>query len=226
MGAAKGSPALPTVILVSPTEPAGIRKMGKTSSIPEKYGVDLFFYSRQRKIGVQRKEMNDFVASVYDGRLGRELLQMKALDQAALFIEGRPTWTNTGELIHRGSDFNRNQLYGLVFSIESENGVLVLFTNSQEDTAAALQVFMRWCEKDEHGSLAQRSKPFAPWGAPTSRDWGIYLLQSFPGIGRKVAAAIYDHYGRVPIRWDITKDDLLKVPGVGEKRATDLLKSL
>ena len=57
--------------LVSPTEPPYVKRLGRTSSIPELYGADVLWESgRAGKVGVQRKAYADLVDSVYDGRLG------------------------------------------------------------------------------------------------------------------------------------------------------------
>jgi hypothetical protein len=54
----------------------------------------------------------------------------------------------------------------------------------------------------------------------------VFLLQGFDGIGAGVAGDIFDHFGRVPLRWDAGRDELLAVKGLGPKRVDKLLGSL
>jgi ERCC4-type nuclease len=56
-----------------------------------------------------------------------------------------------------------------------------------------------------------------------NREWALHLLQGFRGIGPVQAAAIYDHFGGVPFVWDVGVFDLMDVPGIGEKRAEQLI---
>ena len=48
----------------------------------------------------------------------------------------------------------------------------------------------------------------------------------FPGIGVGVADSILAHFGRVPLKWDCTVAELIKVPGVGKVRAKALVEAL
>lgn len=75
--------------------------------------------------------------------------------------------------------------------------------------------------------MNQRSGPAAgEWGKSGNREWALHLLQGFRGIGPVQAAAIYDHFGRIPIEWDVDFFDLMDVPGIGEKRAEQLMEAL
>jgi len=67
-------------MLVAPTEPMTLKALGTVSLVPEDYGSDFLWASPVfGLVGVQRKEASDFVASVMDGRLDKELAQMKQL---------------------------------------------------------------------------------------------------------------------------------------------------
>ncbi len=214
------------VFLVAPTEPRVIKTLGRTSSIPEQYGVDILFFAHGKFAGVQRKELSDLVASVYDGRLSKELGMMKRLSSATVLVEGRPAFTTEGELVHPGARITKVQLYSVVYSIQLEHGVAVGWTIDERDTVEAVYCLRRWLQKAEHRSLLQRPKPQGPWGHLTSRDWGLYLLQGFPGVGAELAGRIFDYFGRVPLSWDCTPEELMEVEGVGPKRADSLFRAL
>jgi Holliday junction resolvasome RuvABC DNA-binding subunit len=64
------------------------------------------------------------------------------------------------------------------------------------------------------------------WGTVGNREWAIHLLQGFKGIGPVQAAAIYDWFEGVPIRWDVDMLDLVEVPGIGVKRAEAMINAL
>lgn len=241
-------------MLVSPTEPLPIRSIpgAKTSSAPEKYGVDIFWPTPTGELwGVQRKQLADFVASAYDERLYKELGQMAQLHRGVVIIEGRvnwervPTHTQVGQRgtrvpnpptdvpgdtviagLHTSVKWTKAQHLGALCRIQSA-GYWLIQTSSIQDTIDSLLLLKKWSLKgDQHTSLTQRKKPVKEWGFLDNRDWGIYLLQGFDGIGYKVAADIYDYFKGVPIAWTVTVEELMNVKGVGEKRAKKLLTSL
>lgn len=213
-------------MLVSPTEPKELREQGKVSLVPERYGVDYLFLSPHIGMaGVQRKEIKDLIASVHDGRLAKELGQMRALGLAMVVVEGRTQWSNDGLLMSNYGSWTIAQHLGVLWSIQL-NGCWITNTMSVAETQRLLSLFGRWITKQRHASLTHRPNPSGEWGTAESRDWGIHLLQSFKGIGPEVAAAIFDHFGRVPLTWAVGELDLMEVRGVGKGRAAELVKSL
>jgi len=57
-------------------------------------------------------------------------------------------------------------------------------------------------------------------------DFGRFLLRGFPHIGPTLANSIVERFGRVPLSWSCTLDELKSVPGMGEHRAEALWKLL
>jgi ERCC4-type nuclease len=214
-------------VLVSPTEPALLRKLGTTSLVPEQYGVDFLWTSPHfGLVGVQRKEVKDFVASVRDGRLTKEVGQMKSLGLSMLVLEGKATWTNDGMATFTQQSWTTSQHYGTLWSLQSQ-GCWISTTISLQETSELLQRFLKWAAKQRHSSLASRTTPSPDeWGTVGNREWAIHLLQGFKGIGPVQAAAIYDWFDGVPISWDVDAIELVQIPGIGEKRAEAMINAL
>jgi len=211
-------------MLVSPTEPALLKDIGRVSSTPEQYGVDFLWASRVGLVGVQRKEINDLVASLRDGRLAKEMGQWGKLDIAVLIVEGKMLWSTEGYLLST-RQFTKAQLLGVLFSVQM-TGAWSLQTETLGDTSLVVKSLETWLSKDRHGSLRTRPKAQGSWGTADNREWGIHLLQSFSGIGAEVAGRIYDSFGGVPLAWTVDEVDLMTVPGVGPVRATRMIDSL
>ena len=208
-------------MLISPAEPRELRKLGNTSSAPEKHGADYLWYTKHiGMVGVQRKEINDLIASLADDRLAREIPLLQRLDYAMVLIEGRVEWTDDGFLLTASSQFTRAQYLGILWSL-SLSGLSTGFTNSQTETTEYLSLFYRWTLKERHTGLMRRAQKASrdEYGQRTDRAWQIFVLQSFPGVGYERAKAIVDHYGGLPLAWTGKLDD---VPGVGEGTATRL----
>ena len=211
-------------MLVSAAEPKSLQGLGTYSPLPEQYGVDFLIPCPVGMVGVQRKEIHDLIASRGDGRLARELAQMKQLDIGILMVEGRLKWTSDGVLSTSRSKWTRAQHLGLLFSIQS-TGLWVNSTESISESREYLSHLEMWMMKSKHAGIMTRPKPTTLWGTRNDRDWGIHVIQSFDGIGPGVAGAIFDRFG-LPIRWTVTKADLESVPGVGKKRASKMWETL
>lgn len=210
-------------ILVSPTERGLFATLGRTSALPERNGVDAYWVARGKQWGVQRKRFpEDFVASLHDGRLSKELGQMGKLDAAIILIEGYGKWTVTGELVD--APLSRSQLWGFIMSCFLTRGVLCIQVADESEGIELVKSLYKWSNKEAHRSLLSRPGPKKDaWGTRNSKDWQIHLMQSFEGIGPGVAEAIIDHFGGVPLEWTVSVNELQQVKGVGAKRAQSLI---
>lgn len=220
------------MILVSPAEPKSIkllmRDKGIVDGLPEKYGADFLFAAQGEWVAVQRKTMDDFLASLEDGRLAQEIPLLRQAAFAVVLLEGWPQFTTDGYLLDKfRKHYTREQIRNALRSLYWAHGLGVERTESPEDTVAAVLELRRWLSKSEHRSLLTRPKHLVgTWGIKTSREWGIWVLQGFPGIGPTLAAAIFDHFGEVPLVWATTLQELMEIPGIGKKRAVELWKAL
>lgn len=216
------------MILISSTEPSTIKTLGRSSQLPERFGVDILWGTETRLIGIQRKEMSDLLASVHGDRLYREVAQMKRLSHSILIIEGKPKWTRDGNLIGNngyGYAWNRDQHWGLQLSMQAK-GVWVLHTEDINQTVDAVKAVKRWMGKARHNSLDRRPKATGSWGKAGHRDFQRHLLQSFDGIGPVQAEAIVDKFGGVPMQWTTDEKGLMEVEGIGKTRAKRLMDAL
>lgn len=220
------------MMLVSPAEPRNLRDMlavefgnkVRVSSLPELSGADFVFSGASGLVGVQRKSYpNDFCASVRDGRLQREMwLLLQKCSIGVLLLEGDMADPMTG----RGQrGWTSMMARNLLLSVQL-TGVAVVWVSDMQGTIDWLRAGERYFQKVQHEALLMRPKTAARdgWGA---LDVGSLLLQSFPGVGPKVAAAILEKFGgKVPMRWTCSAAELLEVDGLGEKRVRKLLESL
>lgn len=216
-------------MLISPTD-RQLHHLGRVSSLPEKWGCDVVIRTSRYWAGVQRKELADLIASVQDGRLAEEVQRMAAcgrLHVRALLVEGKVNWTTDGILLGKGfgARWTVSQHRGLLWSVRDQ-GIWVDFTNDLFDTAVWLKMFESWCGKDRHYALMRRPGPVSAWGRPDSREYGIHILQGLPGVGPELAERMFDTFGGVPWAWTVGQDELVKIPGVGKKKAATMLSML
>jgi ERCC4-type nuclease len=219
------------MILVAPTEPNSIKTLGKISSLPEKHGCDILFCTNSQWHGLQRKELNDLLVSLGDGRLTLEINQMitsPLLSTSALLIEGTPTWTNEGTLKKEyGSPYTIHQHNGLLLSLANK-GISTVFSPGLHLTSAIISSWATYQSKEQHRSLLARPKTPAKnrWGVASNREYQIYLLQSIPAVGIDAATLIVDAFGGLPLKWTCSKDELLAIHGIGQKTVARMAEAV
>lgn len=216
------------MFLIAPTEPSPFDVLGKRSSQPERWGVDFLSFINGKWFGAQRKEVGDLIASLHDGRLSVERAQMNELlgmgGVAMLVVEGRPRFINGYLDKDYGRPFSRDQLRRYLASVQNQ-GIWVEHTDSIADTIECLRSYEGWLGKEKVRG-ASRPKPLGAWGTPNNREWALWMLQSFPGVGADRAALVLDHFGRIPARWECTYEDFLGIKGLGKKTADSLWRGL
>lgn len=210
-----------------------VRELGRTSSKPEKFGVDFMWMTAGRWYGVQRKLYpEDFEASLADGRLSKELGQIASIDQAFFVVEGYGEWTTNGKPMGKYSRLDKGAMFSLLTSISLIYNVPTYRVRNQQETIQLVQSLKRWTEKPEHmdgrSSLDRRpTTQKSRWGTVDSEAWGSHFLQGFDGVGPVQSRAIIKAFGGVPLRWSFDDmSELEKVKGIGKKTAEKLWTAL
>ena len=218
-----------TMLLVSSTEPKKFRDLlpsHKMSIMPERFGCDVLWPVNGAWWGIQRKELRDFIASVQDGRLAKELGQMKQTVMPTVIIEGQVRFTDDKlQLGRHGTTVTEKQYRGMVYSM-ARMGVQVLHTGTHSGTATEVEYLIGWSAKDRHNSLLRRPGPVGRWGKADSREYQEHLLQGVVGVGPELAGRIIDKFGGVPLQWTVTVDDLMTIEGIGKTKAKSMIEAV
>jgi ERCC4-type nuclease len=199
----------------------------KTSSLPEKHGCDILIPTKAGVFGYQRKTFPDLVASIHDGRLYYELNQLNSsatVSTAFLIVEGNHSTTIDGTN-YTEADIPVATLRSIIAKF-NHFGVGYIPTQSPRDTVACALSVSRYLSSGRVGDVHRPKQLSNDWGQVDSKAYGLFLLQSFPGVGPKVAEAIYDFFNGVPITWSVNPGELALVPGIGRKKAEALYAAL
>lgn len=218
-------------LLLSPTENE-VRKtlaahypdyIVRNSALCEPNGADIITRSSKGLVGYQRKTLSDLKASLIDGRLYKELAQLRTSSIIAypfLIVEHDSRQVTTdGSFLD--VTFPLRDYQSLITKIQVV-GIKYLHSLNHRGTIDAIVNSSTYLSKTSSTELRRPTPPKNAWGEKGNKEYLSYILQSFPGIGPKVADAIVKHFGGLPLAWLLEVDELMEVPGVGRQTADKL----
>ena len=164
------------------------------------------------KVAVELKKVPDFVDSLIDHRLLEQVRQLKQhFEKAVVVIEGE-------EDMYSLRKVHANALRGLLASIVLDFGVPVLYTKNSKDTAALLAVMAKREQDTQRDFSYHERKP------RTLQEQQEFLVSALPGIGVVTAKNLLLYFGSVKVIVNASREELMKLEGVGEKTADRLVE--
>ena len=161
---------------------------------------------------IERKTVSDFIASMKNGRLLRQLEELRQYESMLLIVEGideQELYTDSEEVI----GMHPNSVRGFLLSILLNYKVPVIFTKNYEDTARFISVLSRKKPKETPLNV---TKKFLSMKEQTQ-----YILEGFPGIGPKTAKKLLKKFKTIKNIINAPEEDLKKEIG---KKADNLLR--
>jgi len=205
--------------LVSATEPRkAFFKQGIPSSVPEEFGCDLLAFVGEEKVGAQIKTIpEDFIASIEDGRLQKELSLMKQISYPLLILEGQFKFVGDELVVNRRvTRFTKEGIRNLLRSCLLQFGVPYEYSENAHETVQIWESFLDYIGKPHHNSLKTRPKAMQ-WGGIDEQL--LFFIQGLPRIGYSRALALINNFGSIHAICNANVDDLAQVEGIGEKTA-------
>ncbi len=197
----------------------------KSCNVPRylrELGVRVIF--RQLSVGdyvisedcaIERKSIRDFVNSVSNRRIFDQAYRLaEAYSKPALIIEGNPRFASS--VLKAGI----KAMYGAIAFIWMAYNVPTFFTLSERETAELIHAFARHEQAAIRKRIVIRSKP----RLESTRDWQLFVVQSFPGIGPKLAERLLKRFGSIKRIVNASPIELALVEGIGKKRGLDLVR--
>ncbi|MCE4617416.1 MAG: helix-hairpin-helix domain-containing protein [Desulfurococcales archaeon] len=166
-------------------------------------------------IAIERKSASDFVKSLFDGRL---FDQAKRLSEAYL----TPIMIIEGDLNKISKRF-RNQARAALISLTLDYGIKIIYSQDPRETAEILAYLARKVFYSRGGQrILVHKKP----KLSSISEWQLYIVQSLPNIGPKLAVRLLEMFGSVEKIFTASISELSRIPGIGEKRALYIRKIL
>lgn len=182
---------------------AVVRHLSVKNIIVEPKQLDTGDYIVSERVGIERKEVNDFVVSIMDGRLFQQVKELKRAYQSPLIIiEGKDLYSRR---------LSPEAIRGALASITIDFNVPVMFTDDDLDTAEFLVALVK--REAAHGRKAGiRGEK----GAMLVQERQQFILEGLPNVSGVMAQRLLSHFGSVRAVMEATVDELMEVKGVGK----------
>jgi Fanconi anemia group M protein len=194
----------------------------RIASILEKYcdveerQLHVADYLLSDRVAVERKTCSDFVSSIVDGRLFKQMSELKSnFEHPVLIIEG-------DDLFSHGRDIHPNAIRGALASIATDYCVPIIWTANQLETANMLFVIAKREQLDVKKSVSIRGKK----KARSDNEAQEIIVSGLPKISIIKARNLLKHF-KTPEKVFTAKEDKLKeVGGIGDELAKQIRKIL
>ena len=148
------------------------------------------------KTCIERKAAGDFVTSIINKRLVRQLEEIKQYKSYFLIIEG-----DLEEVMFK----NKNALRGMILSIVLDHKVPLIYTRDEKETAEFIYLLSKRSKKDI--SLRENKRLLS------KKEQIKYILEGFQGIGPKNAEKLLKKFGNLASIFSASSDELSEIIG-------------
>jgi Fanconi anemia group M protein len=152
---------------------------------------------------IERKTVRDFVSSMINRRLFRQLEEMKQYNTKILIVEG----IEEQELYNDDNErVNANAIRGMILSVLLNYQIPIIFSKNEEDTALFINVLARK-QKKKHFLLNPKKKSF------DEHEQKQFIIEAFPGIGPATAKKLLKEFGSIKRIINTPIEELQKIIG-------------
>jgi ERCC4-type nuclease len=169
------------------------------------------------RVGIERKEIRDFLGSIIDQRLFRQMEELReSFESPVLILEGNP------ELLFMERDMHANTIRGVLSSIAIDHRIPIIWTRNSRESAA--QIF--WMAFREQNNLKRSVQIRASKKACSVPDLQEYLVAGLPSVNSTLSKRLLQHFGSVRKVFEASAEELMEVEGIGRKKALAIWKLL
>jgi Fanconi anemia group M protein len=177
--------------------------------------LDVGDYVLSSRIGVERKSVDDFLDSLIDGKLFKQVSRLRdAYSRPILLLEGE------GLLTKR--NISHNAIFGSLVSIIVDFGIPIVNTKDALETADMLYTMGRREQREDKKTVAVR-------GEKTSmslRERQQFVVEGLPNVSAVLAKRLLDHFGSIKGIVNASDEELQEVVGVGKNIASEIIELL
>ena len=151
-------------------------------------------------IAIERKTISDFVNSMINKRLLRQMEELKQYPKQLLIIEGVEDIA-----LYEIGKINPNAIRGMILSILLDFQISIILTKNSEDTAKFLILLdKRQKKKPKQISLMAKKRAFS------LEEQQRFVLEAFPGIGPSTSKKLLKKFETIKKVINAKEKDLIK----------------
>jgi len=154
---------------------------------------------------IERKTVNDFISSMINKRILRQIEDLKQLDKKLLIIEGIEEKELYSESPENNLGVNPNAIRGFLLSIVLKHRIPLIFTKNHEDSAIFMWVLSR--KKEKETSLKEKKRNL------NKKEQLQFIVEGFPGIGPKTSKKLLKEFGNIQNMINAPEENLRKILG-------------
>ncbi|HKL24575.1 MAG TPA: ERCC4 domain-containing protein [Candidatus Nanoarchaeia archaeon] len=149
-----------------------------------------------RGIAIERKTIQDFINSMLNKRLSKQIKDLQQYKKRLLIIEGIEEeelyYENEKEVDSKNNNgLNPNSIRGFLLSITLKYNIPIIYTKNEEDTAKYLEVLNK-------KSFASKDKSWQAQKINLDKYEQLqFVIESFPGIGPKTSRKLLERFGTI-----------------------------
>ncbi|MCC7570968.1 hypothetical protein KO465_06530 [Candidatus Micrarchaeota archaeon] len=173
--------------------------------------LELGDYLTSEKTVIERKTRQDFEQSIMNQRLFRQMSNLKEnFENVIIIVEGTEPYLR----LKNGS------ILGTYATIITDFHCSLFFTRNHDATAEMVYAIAK------HEQIAKK-RPLSIRGKRkrfTLSDNQKAMVEALPKIGPRLAVTLLEHFGSVEKVLNADVKELIKVEGVGKKKAEEIVK--
>ncbi|MBI2545605.1 DEAD/DEAH box helicase [Candidatus Woesearchaeota archaeon] len=168
-------------------------------------------YVASSRVGIEIKNVEDFVNSIIDGRLLQQVKDIKySFERPILIIEG-------DEDIYGIRNVHPNAIRGMLATIAVSFGVPIISTRNSKETASLIAIIAKREQSDFTNDFSQHAdKPMS------LKELQEYIISALPGIGPILSKPLLKEFKSVKNVMNASVEDLQNVEKIGPKKAEDI----
>lgn len=165
-----------------------------------------------KDVAIERKTISDFISSIINGRLLKQIEELKQFENKLLIIEG----ISEQEIYSDDNvGINANAIRGFLLSTVLKHKIPMIFTKNSEDTAKFISVLSK--KKAKEIPLNAKKKTL------NKKEQLQFIIESFPGIGPKKSKELLEKFGTIQNIINAPIEDLKEILG---KKAETIIEMI
>jgi ERCC4-type nuclease len=172
------------------------------------YRLSIGDYQVDNRLIVERKTLKDFVVSIIDGRLFKQMLCLaNSKSEGVLILEG-----TVSDMVEIG--MTREAMQGALITVSLILGIPILRSKDPSESAKLIVYIGRQIESMAMGGVQRHG-----YRPKNKRKRQLFILQGLPGIGPGRAGRLLDRFGSVEAAISASSSELQSVDGIGKSIA-------